>query len=119
MRRPRRRGNPPLAQTPRPHHPAPPPFPPFPPVPAASGQISRTLTVSSTEPALQFYTGNFLDGTNVGKGGKKYPHRSAFVMEPEHYPDSPNHPAFPTTILPPNQTYHHTMTYAFGVVESK
>lgn len=79
----------------------------------------RTLTVSSTEPALQFYTGNFLDGSNLGKGGRRYLHRGAFVMEPEHYPDSPNHPQFPSSILHPGQTYRHLMTFTFGVTPSQ
>jgi len=75
----------------------------------------RVLEVLSTEPALQFYSGNFLDGTNVGKGGKPYNFRNAFVMEPEHYPDSPNQPNFPSTKLKPGQTYRHTMIYQFSV----
>jgi len=75
----------------------------------------RVLEVFSTEPALQFYSGNFLDGTNVGKGAKPYNFRNAFVMEPEHYPDSPNQPNFPSTVLKPGQTYRHTMIYQFSV----
>jgi aldose 1-epimerase len=75
----------------------------------------RVLEVFSTEPGLQFYSGNFLDGTNVGKGGKPYNFRNAFVMEPEHYPDSPNQPGFPSTELKPGQTYKHTMIYQFSV----
>ena len=65
----------------------------------------RVLTVSTTEIGLQFYTGNFLDGTDQGKDGKVYKHRYAFCMETQHFPDSPNHPAFPATELKPGQTY--------------
>ncbi len=75
----------------------------------------RTLTISSTEPGLQFYSGNFLDGSNVGKGGRPYIFRGAFAMEPEHYPDSPNQPGFPSTILKPGQNYTHLMSFSFGV----
>ncbi len=74
----------------------------------------RVLEVWTTEPAMQFYTGNFLDGTVHGKGGKTYPRRSAFCMETQHYPDSPNHPAFPTTTLEPGATYHTTTMYKFS-----
>jgi aldose 1-epimerase len=74
----------------------------------------RVMTVSTTEPGLQFYTGNFLDGTLKGKGGKAYPLRSAFCMETQHFPDSPNKPAFPTTILKPGETYHTTTVYKFS-----
>jgi aldose 1-epimerase len=74
----------------------------------------RVLEVLTTEPAMQFYTGNFLDGSIHGKGGKTYPRRSAFCMETQHYPDSPNHPAFPTTTLEPGATYHTTTVYKFS-----
>ena len=56
----------------------------------------RVMEVFSTEPGLQFYSGNFLNGTITGKGGRVYRYRSAFCMEPQHYPDSPNHPDFPS-----------------------
>ncbi|HEV7928333.1 MAG TPA: aldose epimerase family protein [Verrucomicrobiae bacterium] len=75
----------------------------------------RVMEVLSTDPGLQFYSGNFLDGTITGKGGWVYQHRSAFCMEPQHYPDSPNHPDFPTTELKPGQVYHHTIIYRFSV----
>ena len=75
----------------------------------------RVLEVLTTEPGLQFYTGNFLDGSNIGKGGKAYQFRNAFCMEPEHYPDSPNKPQFPSCVLKPGQTYKHTMVYRFTV----
>lgn len=75
----------------------------------------RTLTVSTTEPGVQFYTGNFLDGNAIGHGGTKYPFRGAFCLETQHYPDSPNHPGFPTTVLLPGKTMHSTTIFRFGV----
>lgn len=75
----------------------------------------RTLEVSTTEPGLQFYTGNFLDGKLKGKGGKVYPHRGAFCLEAQKFPDSPNKPGFPSSVLSPGQTYRQTTVYAFGV----
>jgi aldose 1-epimerase len=77
-------------------------------------QSGRTLEVLSTEPGLQFYTGNFLDGTITGKSGKAYALRNAFCMEPQHFPDSPNQPKFPTTTLEPGKTYSHIMVYKFA-----
>ncbi len=74
----------------------------------------RVMEVWTTEPGLQFYTGNFLDGTIHGKGGKVYPFRGAFCMETQHFPDSPNKPAFPTTTLKPGATYHTTTIYRFS-----
>jgi aldose 1-epimerase len=74
----------------------------------------RTLEVWTTEPATQFYTGNFLDGTLTGKGGAVYQFRNGFCFEPQHYPDSPNHPAFPTTELKPGETYRNTIVYKFS-----
>lgn len=74
----------------------------------------RIMEVLSTEPGLQFYSGNFLDGTITGKGGWTYQFRDAFVMEPQHFPDSPNHPNFPTTELKPGQTYHNLIEYRFS-----
>jgi aldose 1-epimerase len=74
----------------------------------------RVMEVSSTEPGLQFYTGNFLDGSITGKGGAVYKHRTGFCMEPHHYPDSPNQPQFPGTELKPDQTYHNTIIYKFS-----
>jgi aldose 1-epimerase len=75
----------------------------------------RVLEVLSTEPGMQFYTGNFLNGKIVGKGGWVYKPRSAFCMEPQHYPDSPNHPEFPSVVLKPGQEYHNTIIYRFSV----
>ena len=74
----------------------------------------RVLTVYTTAPGMQFYTGNFLDGTLTGKGGRVYQFRDAFAMEPQDFPDSPNHPNFPSCELKPGQTYQSTMIYKFS-----
>jgi len=74
----------------------------------------RVMEVWSTEPGLQFYSGNFLDGSIVGKGGRVYQFRNAFCMEPQHYPDSPNHPEFPSVVLHPGEVYKHTIVYKFS-----
>jgi aldose 1-epimerase len=74
----------------------------------------RVMEVWSTEPGLQFYAGNFLNGSITGKGGKVYQRRTGFCMEPHHYPDSPNKPNFPTTELKPGETYHNTIIYKFS-----
>ena len=74
----------------------------------------RTMEVWTTQPATQFYTGNFLDGTITGKKGWTYQLRNGFCFEPQHYPDSPNHPAFPTTELKPGETYKSTIIYKFS-----
>jgi len=78
-------------------------------------QSGRVMEVLTTEPGIQFYSGNFLDGTIQGKEGKSYPHRSAFCLETQHFPDSPNHPDFPSTVLKPGQHYHTTTVYQFSV----
>ena len=75
----------------------------------------RTLDISTTEPGVQFYTGNFLDGTISGKRGRVYARRSALVLETQHFPDSPNHANFPSTILRPGATYRSRTVFAFGV----
>ena len=75
----------------------------------------RVLEVESDQPGVQFYTGNFLDGGLTGKGGKVYPYRGAFCLEPQHYPDSPNHPQWPSVVLRPGETYRHTAIFRFGV----
>jgi len=75
----------------------------------------RVMEVFSTEPGLQFYTGNSLDGSITGKDGKVYQRRTAFCMEPQHYPDSPNKPMFPITELKPGETYQNTIIYRFYV----
>ena len=74
----------------------------------------RLMEVWTTEPGMQFYTGNFLDGSITGKGGRVYQFRSGFCFEPQHFPDSPNHPEFPTTVLNPGETYQSTIIYKFG-----
>jgi len=74
----------------------------------------RTLEVWTTEPGIQFYCGNFLDGTLTGKSGIKYPFRGGFCLETQHFPDSPNQPGFPSIILRPGETYHTTTVYRFG-----
>jgi aldose 1-epimerase len=76
-------------------------------------QSGRVLKVSTTEPGVQFYSGNFLKG-QTGKGGKTYAHRSAICLETQHFPDSVNHPNFPTTILKPGDTYQHTAVFALS-----
>jgi len=73
----------------------------------------RLLEVSTTEPGLQLYTGNFLDGIR-GKGGKVYNRRYAFCLETQHFPDSPNHPQFPSTVLKPGQRFQSTTVYKFS-----
>jgi aldose 1-epimerase len=75
----------------------------------------RVMQVWTTEPAIQFYSGNFLDGTLSGKGGKVYEHRFGFCLETQHYPDSPNQPVFPSTVLRPGETYRQTTEYRFSV----
>jgi len=74
----------------------------------------RTMQVWTTEPGVQFYTGNFLDGTLTGKSGKIYQRRFGFCFETQHYPDSPNQPSFPTTTLRRGATYRSTTIYRFG-----
>jgi aldose 1-epimerase len=74
----------------------------------------RVVEVLTTEPGLQFYTGNFLDGTIKGKGGKVYAMRNGFCMETQHFPDSPNKPSFPTTTLKPGQKFSSETVYRFS-----
>lgn len=74
----------------------------------------RYMEAYTTEPGVQFYCGNFLDGRLKGKAGKPYIHRSGFVLETQHYPDSPNQPNFPNTILKPGDTYKSTTVYRFS-----
>jgi len=75
----------------------------------------RTLEVSTSEPGLQFYSGNFLDGRLTGKGDVVYAHRSGLCLETQHFPDSPNKPGFPSTILNPGETYRTSTVFRFGV----
>ena len=76
----------------------------------------RALDVSTTEPGIQFYSGNFLDGTLTGKDGHVYVHRGGLCLETQHFPDSPNHTNFPSTILRPRAVYHSRTVFRFGVV---
>ena len=75
------------------------------------------MEVLTTEPALQFYGGNFFTGNDIGKYGRATKYREAFALETQHYPDSPNHPTYPSTILKPGQTYKQTTEYRFSVVK--
>jgi aldose 1-epimerase len=75
----------------------------------------RVLEVFTTEPGVQFYTGNFLDGKTPGKGGVTYPRRNAFCLETQHFPDSPNQPKFPSVVLSPGERYHTITKYQFSV----
>ena len=75
----------------------------------------RGMEVETTEPATQFYSGNFLDGSITGKGGQVYHQRTGFCLEPQHFPDSPNQPAFPSTVLRPGEIYTNTISYKFSV----
>jgi aldose 1-epimerase len=74
----------------------------------------RVLEVYTTQPAVQFYTGNFLDGSVTGKQGHVYKRRYGFCLETQHYPDSPNHPDFPSTILKPGEKFHQTTVFKFS-----
>ena len=75
-----------------------------------SGRVMEVLTI---EPGIQFYTGNFLDGSNKGKGAV-YNKHAAFCLETQHYPDSPNKPDFPSVVLKPGETYRHETIYRFS-----
>jgi aldose 1-epimerase len=76
---------------------------------------ARVLEIATTEPGIQFYSGNFLDGTITGKAGHVYRQRTGFCLETQHFPDSPNQPAFPSTILRPGETYRSRTVFTFGV----
>jgi aldose 1-epimerase len=76
-----------------------------------SGRVMKVLT---TQPGIQFYSGNFLDGTVMGKGGKAYAHRSALCLETQHFPDTPNHPKFPSAELKPGEKFHSVTVYSFS-----
>jgi aldose 1-epimerase len=77
-------------------------------------KTGRVLQVLTTEPGLQFYSGNFLDGTIHGKGGNVYNYRYGFCLETQHFPDSPTHSAFPSTVLKPGETYSSTTIFKFS-----
>ena len=74
----------------------------------------RQLRVLTDEPAIQIYSGNFLDGSVKGKGGMTYPLHGALCLETQHYPDSPNHPDFPATLLKPGGRYHTVTVFSFS-----
>ncbi|HXI28999.1 MAG TPA: hypothetical protein VNG89_11260, partial [Vicinamibacterales bacterium] len=77
----------------------------------------RTLSVSTTEPGVQFYSGNFLDGSMVGRGGRRYQRRFGVCLETQHFPDSPNHPDFPSSIVRPGQPLQSRTVFVFGVAK--
>ncbi len=77
----------------------------------------RTMEVYTNEPGLQFYGGNFLDGSTIGKVGKAYEHRSAFCLETQHFPDSPNKEHFPSTVLAPGEEYYSICIYKFSITQ--
>ena len=74
----------------------------------------RVMEVRTTQPGVQFYSGNFLDGSLTGKGGTAYEHRNGFCLETQHFPDSPNQPSFPSVVLEPGETYSETTVYDFS-----
>jgi aldose 1-epimerase len=82
---------------------------------AVDRKSGRVLGVLTSEPGIQFYGGNFLDGTLVGTSGRMYRQGDGFALETQHFPDSPNHPNFPSTVLRPGQVYRTTTVYQFGV----
>lgn len=77
-------------------------------------ETGRVMTISTNQPAIQFYGGNFLDGTVTGKGGVVYEHRTALCLETENYPDAPNNPEAPSAVLRAGETYYHKMVHAFS-----
>ena len=83
----------------------------------AEPTTGRTLDIYTSEPGVQFYSGNFLDGTAVGKSGRVYRHRYGLALETQHYPDSPNKPNFPSVILRPGETYRTRTVFKFGVTK--
>jgi aldose 1-epimerase len=78
-------------------------------------RCGRRLEIQTTEPGLQLYSGNFLDGSLVGTSGRSYPQRAGLALEPQHFPDSPHHDNFPTTVLRPGLTFRSTTIYRFSV----
>jgi aldose 1-epimerase len=80
-------------------------------------RTGRTMEIYTEEPGIQFYSGNFLDGSITGKGGHVYGHRSGFCLETQHYPDSPNQSSFPSTILRPDEEYRTRTVLTFGVTD--
>jgi aldose 1-epimerase len=76
----------------------------------------RILDLFTDQPGIQIYTGNYLDGTITGRSGKPYNYRSGIAMEPQKYPDTPNHENFPSSVLEPGNVYRHNIKYVFGVL---
>ena len=83
---------------------------------ATDPSSGRVLTILTTEPGIQFYGGNFLDGTLIGTSGRMYRQGDGFALETQHYPDSPNHPNFPSTVLRPGNVYQTTTIYQFSAL---
>jgi aldose 1-epimerase len=81
----------------------------------ADPRSGRTVDISTTEPGVQFYTGNFLDGSLTGKGKQVYQRRAGLCLETQHYPDSPNKPSFPSSIVRPGKEYRSTTVFRFGI----
>jgi aldose 1-epimerase len=81
----------------------------------ADAKTGRIVEVWTTEPGIQFYSGNFLNGTNIGKGKIPYQYRTGLCLETQHFPDSPNKPGFPTTVLNPGEKYKSTTVYLFKI----
>lgn len=79
--------------------------------------VGRVMEVLTTEPGIQLYTGNFLDGTITGKNGAVYQKHAALCLETQHFPDAPNHETFPSTVLRPGETYRHTTIHRFSVMD--
>jgi len=88
------------------------------PIAAITGDKSGVkMKIFTEEPGLQFYSGNFMKGANAMKNGKKDEFRTSFALETQHYPDSPNQPSFPSTLLKPGQVYKTQSIYKFSVVK--
>ncbi len=75
------------------------------------------MDIFTEEPGIQFYGGNFMDGSDVGKNGNKFGYRESFALETQHFPDSPNQPTFPNTILSPGTVYQTKSIYQFSLAE--
>ena len=86
---------------------------------ASEPQSGRRVEVFTTQPGLQFYSGNFLDGSIVGKRGIAYPKHGGLCLETQHFPDSPNRPDFPSIVLRPGDTFTSTTVHRFSVLDSE
>jgi len=78
-------------------------------------ESGRMLEIATTEPGIQLYGGNFMNGSDIGKKGRPYEFRTALALEPQHFPDSPNKPSFPSTVLRPDEYYHTISVYRMGI----